>query len=581
MELVGYPERAHFDAIGPTQSMFFSLHHSFSILRRTMIASIRPMPLRLARPSALLLVVLFSVGLSVHPCRVLHAQSDEEMAAMEASMRGGPDSRGPDSRGPGSGGPGSGGPSGSVAKSTIPLTETGPSPLVLWRMAKPDFSRLGEELSRLKEPTEIAEAPISTGPKLRNEAHVAFRYGNLPLARELFFGHLALGEESSASELQSILFSPHFRRPAWNLRWGLAIGVTGDTDASTFDPITAETGGGSFGGMDMGMDMDMDDPDMMDRGQMGRGMGDRGMGDRGMMDPDMDDPDMMGMDEMFDDMGDGMGGGMGRNPRSAAAAVVIPEPAITDATIADRVSELTGLVGQTLATGMTERITGGKFGTALVDVAEKDETQGYTVGGETVSQPSTRMWIPGVVYVGEGSTSEMVPAAKKEGIELLLYLVVSLKTSRTDEVQNICRVKVIDCKSGKTLVASGGMDNREVKRLVAMKRGTAEAHITEEMETFWKIIDTRLTLTALPNLTPEIARRRVTQIMGDPSYSKLRQLAEVRLLHQKSWLTDEELEMAFEIMAGADGTKILFGPKSESIPIIRQIANYELVKNEK
>lgn len=475
------------------------------------------------------------------------AQTDEEMAMMEAELSGSTEP---------------------AAPAPIPLTPTESSPVVLWQMVRPDFSSVLDQLRGLSEPSTLPDTPISTGPKLRNEAHVAFRYGNLPLARELFFGHLALGEESAAADLQSIQFSQYYRRPAWHLRWGLAIGVTGDTEASGFDPITAGTGNGAGGGVG---------PGGMEPGAMEMAMETEGMEESSMPELASEETAMMEMEmEMAMEMG-GLDEGMGRT-RPSTPAVAIPEASIADESIDARLTELTGLVGETLAEGMSKRVAEGAFGAALTDVAEEAPNQGYTVGGDSVSPSEMRMWVPGVVYIGEGSSREMTELAAKENIELLLYVVVSLKVSRLEEVQNITRAKIIDCKSGKTLVASGAMDNRDVKRLVAANRGTPETHVSEQLETFWEIIDSRLKLSPFPNLTPDISRRRVSQLIADPKLTELRKMAEVRLFHQKGWLTDQELELAFEIIAGSDGTKILHGPKSESIPIIRQMVNNSLIE---
>lgn len=479
------------------------------------------------------------------------------------------------------------------SKAALSITETAPSPVVLWQMSQPNFSALREELARLAQPSTAPAAPIKTGPVLRNEAHVAFRYGNLPVARELFFGHLALGGEAAKRDLDTVLFSAQFRRPAWHIRWGLAIGLAGDTEVTDFDPIAANMSTSMGGGM--GMDgMGMDDMGMDDMGMDGMGMDGMGMDGMGMesnMPNGSGRDNMMGMDGMMgDEMGmdgmgmDGMGmdemgmdGGSGMRHRKEPEFQA-PEPRPLDPAVAERLRELSGMVGDRLTEGLRSRIQEGRFGRALTDVNDSDPTQGYTVGGEIISPSDTPMWIPGVAFVGEGGTREMTETAAKDGIELLLYVVVSVKQSRTGDVQNICRAKIIDCKTGKTLIASGGMDNREVKRLLATKRGTPEAHIDEQLETFWKIVDSRLVLSPLPTLSPEVSRKRITQLMSDPSYSKLRKLAEVRLLHHKGWVTDEELERAFEIIAGADGVKILYAPLSESIPLVHELVRYSLIR---
>ncbi|CAN0441010.1 unnamed protein product, partial [Hapterophycus canaliculatus] len=290
---------------------------------------------------------------------------------------------------------------------------------------------------------------------------------------------------------------------------------------------------GMFGGMG-GMS------DAMDSGESFDDSGMMGM-DSGMMGIDEGMDGMDGMDDEF-----GMGGGRPGRP-GKPIEIQAPEAQLVDPAVSERMKELTGMVAEQLAEGFSSRITSGRFGAALTDVAEENEKQGYMVGGESVPRAERLMWVPGIIFIGEGASREMTELAAMEEVELLIYIVVSVKKSRTDEVQNICRAKIIDCKTGKTLVASGGMDNREVKRLLATKRGTADGHVTEQLETFWRIVDTRLALMPLPALSPAIAMKRVTQLMSEPSYSKVRKLAEVRLFNQKGWLTDDELEQAFEI----------------------------------
>ncbi len=429
----------------------------------------------------------------------------------------------------------------------IPTTQTGSDPSVIWRMVEPDFSNLSTELARLAAPPTVAPQPLRTGPVLLNESHVAFRYGNLPLAEELFFAHLALGGDAAAEDLDAIQFSPLLRRPTWHLRWGMALGVSGDTDVTDFHPV-------------------LDDGEHGD-GQHGDGGPDRQSRDEqdAMNEQFEDEPEFM-EDEFSDESR--FDGPMNERDRPAPTTQTAPPARTTDPKIEMRLSELTGIVGHTLTQGMQSRFESGKLGSAFQQIKEDPADEGFTVGGEVVNAGDMPMWVPGIVYLGEGNVREMSQKAIEEKLEFLLFVAVNLKRFRNDDVENICRVKVVDCKSGKTLIASGAVDNREIARLT----GRPQTLVDKQLESFWKIIDSRTGLTPLPTLTPEIARRRITQLMEDASVSTLRKLAEIQALHRKGWLTDAEREESFQILLGKTGIQILYAPTRDAVPILRNLA---------
>ncbi|MBB3205609.1 hypothetical protein FHS27_001413 [Rhodopirellula rubra] len=455
-----------------------------------------------------------------------------------------------------------------VDKDALPPANltTGPTPMAVWQLVQPDWRPLRQEIDQLVAASKMPVPPRVEGPTLRNEAHVAFRYGHLPLAHELFFAHVALADEQALEDLKKLQFCAYFRRPVWALRWGVSIGLHGDTDVTSYSPIRID---GSSDGRGMGMDEfgggmeDFDDP----RGG-GRRPGERpgqGPPDDMMMDEEMmmEEEMMMGYDDEF-----GRSGERG----TAKVEASIPDPQVTDPAITERFDDLMGAVASTVAEGMRSRIEKGQFGHALTEVDPEAKDQGYMVGGESVPQAETRMWIPGVVYLGEGSIQEMSKAAVQANIELLLHFDVALKEVRGGTTQNLTRVKVLDCKNGKTVVLSGAMDSREVQRLQQTNRGTAESHLTEALEKFWSIIDSKIAVTPFPQLTPEVARRRVTGLLADSSLSPLRKLAEIRFLGVSGWLTEEEVEQAFDIAIGADGMTVLYGSPADAIEILRELA---------
>jgi hypothetical protein len=438
-----------------------------------------------------------------------------------------------------------------------PNVTTGPTPMGLFQLVQPSWGPLREELAKLMVPSTVPTKPLLMGPTLRNEATVAFRYGNLKLARELYYGFLARGGKAATEDLQELKFSGHFRRPVWQLRWGVSMGVHGDTAVAGFSPI--RVGGGT------------DAPN----GQQVDGFGDSAMSDPGVSDPRMspdsrsDSSDIReeGMEDGSSDL-DSFGQPIDRNAAVAAA----PEAQITDESIQMRFEEVMGSVATTLAEGMKTRFERGQFGPAFANVDPESTEQGDTVGGEFVSPSEPRMWIPNVVYLGEESSDETVKIAAKAGLDLLLRFDVAIKEMRNSMPQNLTRVRVVDVRDGKPLVMSGAMDNREVAKAVAANRGSAEKHIADALEKFWPIMDSKLSVIPFPKLTPEVARRRVTGVIGDASYTLLHKLAEIRYLHSQGYLSDEELEQAFAIAGESDAMTILYGSDALAIETIRELA---------
>lgn len=485
------------------------------------------------------------------------------------------------------------GESGRAAPEPAANLTTGPTPMSMLQLIQPDWNPLRQKIAQVMAPSTTPATPPMVGPLLRNEANVAFRYGNLPLARELYFGFLAHGTKEATEDLQSLKFSAYFRRPVWQLRWAVSLGLHGDTDVTDFAPIRADDAAGASNGMEAGMEMSAFDESAADDlsgepAMMGAAGSPRGAGMSGLDDSsraiEMPAPSgSAGTDEGY------QGGRMDRNgnpgpggpPRydsdgrpvaANASTAAAPKAQMTDPAISERFEELMGYVATVVAEGMQTRIEGGQFGTAFANVDPDATDQGDTVADDYVQPSEPRMWIPRVVFLGEGSTQEMSKAAAQQNVELLLHFDVSMKEVRNSTPQNSTRVKVIDGRSGRTLITSGQMENRELQRLLQAERETAESYVNGALEKFWSILDSKLSVQAFPELTPDISRRRVTGVLADPAFSLLRKLAEIQYMGLQGWLTEEEVEQAYAITASTDGMTILYGSPSQSVDAIHEIA---------
>lgn len=454
-----------------------------------------------------------------------------------------------------------------------------PSPTVMLEVFQLDWSPLAERVQQVLTSASTSQQPVALGPVLRNEAHVAYRYGNLPLALQLFHGFIARGSDAAEQQMDQIKFSKHFRKPLWHLRIGVSLGVHGDSSTTDPSPITDSGTSRGMGNGEMGMGMDSGMMDMeMEMANSMQGMEDAMREGMAGMEEEMG---MGGMDMYEEDMGmagmgmPGMGmsgmGMSGRGQRNQAAAPSVPKAEMTDSEVNSRMEKFLGLVADTVKNGLSKRISDGKFGHALVDVEAESTTQGHTVNGETVDEAPQSMWIPSVLFVGEGNSRDTIKTAHYLELDLLFHFDVGLKENRMGAVSNISRVKVMDARTGKTLVSSGAMDNTEVERMTRVGRGSPSAYVDEQLKSLWAVVDERLTLSDLPTLSPEVARKRVAQVLGDRSMTPLRKLAEIRYYGYRGWLTPDEVEQAFEITGGPDAMKVLHGSESQAIEAIHKL----------
>jgi hypothetical protein len=185
---------------------------------------------------------------------------------------------------------------------------------------------------------------------------------------------------------------------------------------------------------------------------------------------------------------------------------------------------------------------------------------------------SMAMWQPGVIFLGEGRLQDIMPAARAARLDLLLHIEVVLKAGRNEYIQNTARCRLMNIATGKQAAVSKGMSNAEASQMTRAGRQTERDYVMAQLSSLLAFIDREATVSDMPALTQEIARRRVEALVGSPKSRSLRTLAEVRMYQAKNLLTDEEVEAIFDIVGGAEGLLMLHGPESERIEMARQWA---------
>ncbi len=438
------------------------------------------------------------------------------------------------------------------------------------------------------------EITTESGPVLKREAEQAFMAGNQPMALELMFGHMATEYEDASVELQTVKYSPLLKRPVWNIRWGVSMHVRGD-DVTDPKPIregaTPVRRVASRGGRGQSYDGGYEDS-MQDYGSQMDDYGDD-------MDMSMDDYGSEYGAQMQNQMR-GRGGPGGRGGAGRPEAPKIPERTMLSDQVQATFDKTLGLVSTIVSEEFNKRFQQGDFGpifatlapapavednrgNARAPVVETPQSKMSAALNDAltdVGDPEHPMWHPGLVYLGDGTSDEMLAVAKRHNVDLVLHFDVILKSGRNDAVQNISRCRLLNVSpppdsQGKlrhSVVASKGMDSNEAEQFAGAGRMDEREYVTEQLSGLFSIIDRDVKVVDLPALPPAVAQRRIAAIISGPGARSLRTLAEVRLYQVKNLINEAEVEAAFDIVGGSDGLVLLHGPKKDRIETARKWA---------
>lgn len=174
--------------------------------------------------------------------------------------------------------------------------------------------------------------------------------------------------------------------------------------------------------------------------------------------------------------------------------------------------------------------------------------------------------------MGEGFPDDITTVARKAGLDLLLHIDVILKPLNNGQVQNSSRCRIVHVPSGKSLGVSKPIDSIEFEMKSGTKEQSARDYVNDKIEALLGIIDRQTVTTDMPQLTSEIAKRRVGSLLASGGAKNLRTLAEVRLFQSQNLLNDDEVQTAFDIVGGEEGLQLLYGSESERLRIVRDWA---------
>lgn len=401
-------------------------------------------------------------------------------------------------------------------------------------------------------------------PSFRELANSTFTAGQEAMALNYLYAHMITEYERAGNVFEDVMFSPTLRSPVWQIRWGVSFHVRGDSD----DPFPIVTG----------MDSPIPERPAGGMGMAGR-MGGRWAGGQSNGGGDgMDSGSGAGSGgERTTDFGGGVLGRFHQNLGLVAELIgshfesqfsaghfghgfrnVVAEPE-DESELPDQFNGLNAeqfAGAMEMAEGMDElEIDPRRRPNAMALPAgmAEEATAGDPAGGAGLPAAMDARLRPGLPFVGEMPLQDALDKAKEDGLDYLLHVEVSIQSKK-----NRSFVRVISVSDQKTIVASKKLDNVEAYRAAKAERMDERAYVDEILGDMFAIVEERLKTVPLPNLSPDVAKRRIGTLLESRYAFNLAAMAEVRLYQYQDLLTEEEAADALYLFAGKEGLSYVY-----------------------
>jgi hypothetical protein len=181
---------------------------------------------------------------------------------------------------------------------------------------------------------------------------------------------------------------------------------------------------------------------------------------------------------------------------------------------------------------------------------------GKTVEGfEPEFTASPNSLTPGVMMLGVGSVRDMLEKARSQGLDLLAVFDVSVSVSSRDEAKNATMLTVYDVKSGEKLVSTRRLNHLAYAKAIEDGRPN---QIEEELDSvFQEGVDKTHKSEALPELTSDVAQRRIENLLKQEHSNPLPVLAEIRQYFALDLISQADFVAAAEALIGGENARKL------------------------
>lgn len=407
------------------------------------------------------------------------------------------------------------------------------------------------------------QKPAEDAPYLE-KAKYAFSIGREPDAYKFALAHALSGAEDANAVLDEIQWVKDLMSPNSGVTFALGMELKAPAGMTDYKPIgsTSDLGNGGPGG---GRDMGLPAPGMMGgSGAMGGAGGPAGRKD----DPETFSKATGEMGRAFIRMfeerfAEGKFGKLFTEVENVAGSIN-SAPAMDGG-----MGGFDG--GSSGATGLAP--IGGPEGMMAPGGSGRGGLGGPGGGGPGVAKKTQSIGhrlTPGLAYIGTGSMGELKTKATKDGFDCLVFFDVQVEQNkRTGRVTNDTRVQVVSLKSGKVIASSKKLNNIEVQK--RMEDGQGDG-IDAALQVVFSKIDEQVILTSMPTLKPEVAQKRISDLVNSKQVPTLKALGEVCLFHHLKLINDEEKTSAYELLLeGADGNTLGTGSVEDKRAVLDKL----------
>ena len=218
-----------------------------------------------------------------------------------------------------------------------------------------------------------------------------------------------------------------------------------------------------------------------------------------------------------------------------------------------------GELGVRALEAFSSRIERGDYGefmrVAATELAfgseQKDRTQ------QARENPFLQIF-PGVVFVGEGQSKQLVERARQQDLDVLLVFDVRASITRKGVPLNNTKMTLVDVTSGRDLFEGKGINNIQVNS--ERQKESATDPIVEAVNELFAVVDARLAMREMPDLKATHAQRRVAKLVQSRAANPLPVLVEMHYYEARRLITTEQLAQAYQQLLGeAPGSMLATG----------------------
>ncbi|MCC6508038.1 MAG: hypothetical protein IT423_02960, partial [Pirellulaceae bacterium] len=374
-----------------------------------------------------------------------------------------------------------------------------------------------------------------------SKAQYAFAIGKEVAAEQYAIAEILANDADAAGLLQQVRWSPSLRKLAMTLRFAVGVDLKAPGNIQDYKPIgrtpfanNGQNGGGSE--MNMGMS----------------GMPGASGGAQGSQKNFGDLTGRFGEDfiKTFETAWDG--GGFGTIFKDIETIV----PVVRPAGMANAMGMGMGMGMEGMSPGMMGDMSGMPGGMAGMPGMGPDGTPLASADPALRERavPGKQM-VPGLLYLGTGSQSELAGKAEAEGVDYLFIFEVEVKGQRNG-ISNDTRLKLIAAKDQAAVGATTTLNNMKVDRAMAMKGDSDD--VAKQLTNLFRKVE-GLKFVDLPKLQPVHAQARIKSLIEKKTKDILPILMEIKLFHSIGLLNDEERDAGYQLTAGGNGLAFVSG----------------------